>query len=87
MPNNDNGEGQIHELWLIYRQLKNAETAQVASEREELISSARARLGHALNALNRIRFVPKSPRIQADNLNCRCRQKGLTPDTGACRCV
>lgn len=78
MPNNDNCEGQLHELWLIYCQLKDAEIAQGASDREELISSARARLGHALN---RIRFVPKSPRIQADNLNCRCRQKGLTPDT------
>jgi hypothetical protein len=76
---NDKCDEPIHELWLIYSQLKDAETD--LTNRQELISGARARLGCALNALNRFQLEPKSPRTQADNLNCRRRQKGLTPDT------
>jgi hypothetical protein len=76
---NDNCKEPTHELWLIYCQLKHAETEPKA--REQLISSARYRLGRVLNALNRFRFELKSPGIQAANLNCRNRrQKGLTPD-------
>jgi hypothetical protein len=53
------GEDQIHELWLIYCQLKDAETDLPG--REQLIRSARKRLGQVLNALHRVRFEPKSP--------------------------
>jgi hypothetical protein len=70
--NNDKCKDPTHELWLIYCQLKNAETEPEV--REQLISSARYRLGQVLNAL-------KSPGIQPANLNCRNRQKDLTPDT------
>ena len=75
---NDNGKDPTHELWLIYCQLKHAETEP--ETREELISSARYRLGRVLNALNRFRFELKSPGIQPANLNCRDRQNILTPD-------
>jgi hypothetical protein len=34
-----------------------------------------------LNALNHFRFELKSPGNQAAELNCRDRQKDLTPDT------
>ena len=49
---NDKWEDQIHELWLIYCQLKDAETDLTA--REQLISSAKVRLGHVVNALRSI---------------------------------
>jgi len=77
--NNDNSKDPTQELWLIYCQLKNAETDPEV--REQLISSARYRLGRVLNALNHFRFELKSPGIQPANLNCRNRQKDLTPDT------
>jgi hypothetical protein len=41
----------IHELWLIYCLLKDAETDLRA--REELITSARVQLGRTVNTLNR----------------------------------
>jgi hypothetical protein len=47
---NDKWKDHIHELWLIYCQLKDAETDLLA--REQLISSARGRLGLVLNALH-----------------------------------
>jgi hypothetical protein len=75
---NGNGKDPTHELWLIYCQLKHAETEPEA--REQLISSARYRLGRVLNALNHFRFEPELPGIQAANLNCRDRQIYLTPD-------
>jgi hypothetical protein len=52
MPNK--WEDQIHELWLIYCQLKDAETD--LPSREELITSARGRLGYVVNALHRVQF-------------------------------
>lgn len=78
MQDNDKCEGHIHELWLIYDQLKDAETDPAV--RNQLISSARARLGQVVNALNGFRLEPKQPCSQAANLNCRYRQKDLTPD-------
>ena len=33
-----------------------------------------------VQSLDRLLLEPKSPGLQADNLNCRQRQKGLTPD-------
>jgi hypothetical protein len=80
MHDNDKYQGLIHELWLIYCQLRDAEIDSAASE--QLVASARSRLGQAVNAVNKLAVAPKSPRTQADNLNCRRRQKGLTPDTG-----
>jgi hypothetical protein len=68
---NDNDSDPIHELWLIYCKLKDAETDPAT--REPLISSARAQLGTVLSALNHYHFEPKSPGIQAANLNCRHR--------------
>ena len=53
MPN-DKCEDHIHELWLIYCQLKDAETDLPA--REEFIRSARGRLGLVLNALHRLQL-------------------------------
>ena len=47
----------IHELWLIYCQLKDAETDP--DDREQLITSTRIRLGHALNLLRRYQFERK----------------------------
>lgn len=79
MQDNDIHHEPIHELWLIYCLLKDAETDPDA--RLQLISSARTQLGRVVNVLNRSRTEPKSPGIQADNLNCRQRQKGLTPDS------
>jgi hypothetical protein len=72
-------EDDIHALWLVYCQLKEAEA--IATDGYELICSARAELGRAINRLNRLLLEPNSPGLQADNLNCRQRQKGLTPDT------
>ena len=80
MQNNDKREDTVHELWLIYCQLKDAEANPAATER--LVGSARERLGHLVNALNRDALEPKSPRNKAANLNCRDRPKGLTLDTG-----
>lgn len=71
-------EDDIHALWLVYCQLKEAEA--VATDGYELICSARMDLERAINRLNRLLLEPKSPGPQADNLNCRQRQKGLTPD-------
>jgi hypothetical protein len=78
MQQDDTCVDPIHELWLIYCRLKDAETDPDA--REQLLSSARTQLGCVLNALNRFQLVPKSPGTQAANLNCRDRRKGLTPD-------
>ena len=72
-------EVEIHELWLIYCQLKDAESAAVGGT--EIVGTAREKLGRLINRLNRACCQPKSPGIQADNLNCRDRQKGLTPDS------
>jgi hypothetical protein len=64
----------IHELWLVYCQLKDAQSDPVACA--ELIRSARERLGRAVNTLNRLLAEPKSPR-----------QNGLTADTTCPNCV
>lgn len=69
MQDNDKCESHIHELWLIYGQLKDAEVDQIS--RDQLISSARARLGNIVNTLNGYRLEPKHPYFQAANLNCR----------------
>jgi hypothetical protein len=66
--NNDNSKAPTHQLWLIYCQLKHAETEPEA--REQLISSARYQLGRVLNVLNRFQFELKSLDIQAVNSNC-----------------
>ena len=79
MQDNDNYQDLAHELWLIYCQLKDAEIDAATSEK--LVASARYRLGQAVNAFNKLGALPKSPGNQADKLNCRCRQKGLTLDT------
>lgn len=65
--NNDNKD-PTHELWLIYCQLKHAETEPEA--REQLISSARYQLGRVLNVVNRFQFELKSLGIQATNSSC-----------------
>lgn len=49
----------IHELWLIYCQLKDAEAASPDS-REELVSLVRTQLGQLVNELNRFGFELKS---------------------------
>ena len=69
---NDKCEDQVHELWLIYCQLKDAEIDLLA--REQLISSARGPLGNVVNSLHRVRLEPKSPG----------RLKALTPNTAQC---
>lgn len=56
----DTGEDLTHELWLIYCDLKDAETDPDA---RVLVSSARERLGHLVNVLNRLRVEPKTRRI------------------------
>ena len=65
MHDNDKCADSIHMLWLIYCQLKDAEDDPAS--REELVSSARARLGDAVKDLNHLRIEPKSPCTQADN--------------------
>jgi len=75
-----------HQLWLIYSQLKDAETDAV--QRLELLEYSREKLGKVLNELIRqTSYIPyaesnraKSLCPQAANLNCRDRQKDLTPD-------
>lgn len=62
-------EDPIHELWLVYCQLKDAEGDPAACE--QIVSSARAQVGRIVNALNRCPLEPKSPGIQAANLNCQ----------------
>jgi hypothetical protein len=71
-------EDEIHELWLLYCQLKDSECA--AEDNGKILVLAE-QLGRVINRLNRACCQPKSPGTQADNLNCRQRQKGLTPDT------
>ena len=76
-----------HELWLIYSQLRDAENDPV--KRLTILERSRQELGMVLNEMNRpstnflnpTNHQPKSPRSQAANLNCRYRQKDLTPDT------
>ena len=75
-----------HQLWLIYSQLKDAESN--AAQRLELLERSREDLGRVLNEINRQDepFLasgskkPKSPRSQAAILNCRDRQFNLTAD-------
>ncbi len=75
-----------HELWLIYSQLRDAENDPV--KRLTILERSRQELGMVLNEMNRpstnflnpTNHQPKSPRSQAANLNCRYRQKDLTPD-------
>jgi hypothetical protein len=68
MQDNDTCEEPIHELWLIYCLLKDAETDPDA--REQLITSARGRLGRVVNTLNRYSLRSKSACIQAANFSC-----------------
>jgi hypothetical protein len=76
-----------HELWLIYSQLRDAENDPV--KRLTILERSRQELGMVLNEMNRpstnflnpTNHQPKSPRSQAANLNCRYRQKDLTPDS------
>ena len=78
-----------HELWLIYSQLRDAENDPV--KRLTILERSRQELGMVLNEMNRpstnflnpTNHQPKSPRSQAANLNCRYRQKDLTPDIKA----
>ena len=78
-----------HELWLIYSQLRDAENDPV--KRLTILERSRQELGMVLNEMNRpstnflnpTNHQPKSPRSQAANLNCRYRQKDLTPDRTA----
>lgn len=79
LQDNDKCLELIHELWLIHCQLKDAEVDP--DNCEQRVRSARAHLGRVVNALTRFQFGPKSPRLQAANLNCRDRQKDLTPDS------
>jgi hypothetical protein len=71
-------EDEIHELWLIYCQLKDSECAADDSGK---ILAVTEQLGRLINRLNRACCQSKSPGTQADNLNCRQRQKGLTQAT------
>jgi hypothetical protein len=76
-----------HQLWLIYSQLKDAESD--AAQRLELLECSREDLGRVLNEINRqdelflasVNQKPKSPRYQAAISNCRARQFNLTADT------
>jgi hypothetical protein len=76
-----------HQLWLIYSQLKDAESDP--DQRLELLERSREELGEVLNEMNRrssfllisVNHEPKSPGSQAANSNCRDRQFNLTPDT------
>ena len=75
-----------HQLWLIYSQLKDAESD--AAQRLELLECSREDLGRVLNEINRqdelflasVNQKPKSPRYQAAISNCRARQFNLTAD-------
>jgi hypothetical protein len=73
MQDSNRYEDSIYELWLIYDQLKDAEINKTA--RDQLISSARTRLGRVVNTLNRFRLEPKSVHSQAANLNYRPAKK------------
>ena len=64
IPDNDTRPDPIHELWLIYCRLKDAETDPAA--REQLISSTRTRLAHVLNLFSRYQFEPKQPDLTPD---------------------
>jgi hypothetical protein len=76
-----------HQLWLIYSQLKDAESD--AAQRLELLECSREDLGRVLNEINRqdelflasVNQKPKSPRYQAAISNCRARQFNLTADS------
>ncbi len=76
----------LHQLWLIYSHLKEAESDP--NLRLKLLEHSREQLARVLNEMNRQSancHAPtlqelKSPRSQAANLNCRHRQKDLTPD-------
>ena len=75
---------EIHQLWLIYCQLKDAEDNP--DRRLELLELSREELGQVINLMYRSNQIfpfnrPKSPCSQAANLNCRDRQFNLTPDT------
>jgi hypothetical protein len=70
-------EDEIHDLWLIYCQLRDTECAAEDSGKILVLAE---QLGRVINRPNRACRESNSPRNQADNLNCRQRQKGLTPD-------
>ena len=74
-----------HQLWLIYSQLKDAESDP--DQRLELLERSREDLGKVLNEMNRqcillnpVNHELKSPSSKAANSNCRDRQFNLTPD-------
>ena len=68
-----------HQLWLIYSQLKDAESDQ--AKEFELLKRSREDLGRLLNELNKPEESylassvnkPKSTCFQAADLNCRSR--------------
>ena len=76
-----------HQLWLIYTQLKDAESDP--DKRLELLEHSREELGKVLNEMYRqpsfllisVNHELKSPSSKAANSNCRDRQFNLTPDT------
>jgi hypothetical protein len=76
-----------HQLWLIYSQLKDAESDP--GQRLELLEHSREELGKVLNKMNRqtsfllisVNHELKSPSSKAANSNCRDRQFNLTPDS------
>lgn len=67
-----------HQIWLVYSQLKDAESDP--ERRYELLENSREKLGKALNRMYRWASVMKSPRSQAANSNCHDLQFNLTPD-------
>jgi len=75
-----------HQLWLIYSQLKDAESDP--HKRLELLEHSREELGKVLNDMNKqtnfllisVNHELKSTSSKAANSNCRNRQFNLTPD-------
>lgn len=78
-----------HQLWLIYSQLKDAESDP--HKRLELLEHSREELGKVLNDMNKqtnfllisVNHELKSTSSKAANSNCRNRQFNLTPDRRA----
>jgi len=82
-----------HQLWLIYSQLKDAESDP--HKRLELLEHSREELGKVLNDMNKqtnfllisVNHELKSTSSKAANSNCRNRQFNLTPDRQAYYCL
>jgi hypothetical protein len=63
MRDTNEGDEPIHELWLIYCLLKDAEVDPIGCKQH--ISSARLKLGRVVNSMNRYQRQPKTACSQA----------------------